>query len=111
MSGAIVVFKMKRPSPAGQHFELVEPWLAELDRLARRRAGNRAAIDAHLGRFDDALRDWEATTGDAPEAYRQRLRDRIGEILESPWPKSAARVGKLTYAQEQLGRGKPTSAD
>jgi hypothetical protein len=93
---------MRRQQSAA-HFDLIEPWLAELDRLTRRRADNRSEIDAHLARFEGALLDWKVTTGQDIKAYRERLRQRIGEVIEAPWPKTTARVRKLTYALERLG--------
>ena len=96
---------MARPQPASHHLQLVEPWLAELDRLSRRRAESLAAIDKHIERFEGALLDWKATTGQDIEPYRERLRHRIHEIIESPWPKSKERIRKLSHAQQRLEAG------
>ena len=90
----------KRASEA--HPALLEPWFAELDRLSRRRAHDRAAIDAHVDSFLAAIRDWEATTGERAATYRRLLCERIDHALAAPWPMTRARRDKLGRARERL---------
>jgi hypothetical protein len=89
------------PAP---HPHLLEPWFAELDSLARRRTDNLAEIDAHMARFEQALRDWQAATGESAGAYRQRFTARIDRSLAAPWPMTAARKRKLLHASDLLTR-------
>src|SRR4051794_9146267 len=92
----------KRARDPAPHPDLIEAWLVELDRLSRRRADNLAAIDAHVMRFEQALRDWQATTGESAPAYRQRFAARIDRILAAPWPTTSARKQKLRHASGLL---------
>jgi hypothetical protein len=92
----------RSPRRPAAHPVLLEPWFAELDRLARRRVDNRAAIAAHVDKFLDAARDWEAITGERATTYRCLLRERIDRALASPWPTSRRRTAKLTDARRRL---------
>jgi len=82
---------------------LLEPWFSELDRLCRRRADNRPAIEAHVDRFLAATRDWETTTGESAQRYRVLMRARIDRFLTSPWPRTGTQTKKLIDARRMLG--------
>ena len=88
---------------AGGRPALLDPWFDELERLSRRRADNRPAIDAHVNRFLDAARDWEASTGESAARYRALMRARIDRFLTSPWPRTGAQRRKLSHARDVLG--------
>jgi hypothetical protein len=96
-----VVTRRRAPAP---HPDLLEPWFAELDSLARRRADNLAEIDAHMARFEQALQDWQAATGESARAYRQRFMARIDRTLAAPWPITTVRKRKLRHASDLLKR-------
>jgi hypothetical protein len=90
-------------STTGGRPALLEPWFAELDRLCRRRADNRPAIEAHVNRFLGATLDWEATTGESATRYHTLMRQRIDRSLTSPWPRTGQQTKKLIYARHMLG--------
>jgi hypothetical protein len=90
-------------TPTGAKPALLEPWFAELDRLCRRRADNRPAIEAHVNKFLAATRDWETATGESAQRYRALMRARIDRSLTSPWPRTGAQTKKLIYARHMIG--------
>jgi hypothetical protein len=94
------------PHPSDAHPALIDSWFAELERLARRRADNRAAIAKHVETFLNAARDWEATTGERAAIYRKLMGERIERALASPWPSTKSRNEKLAYARRLLSGAK-----